>query len=152
MFTQGQKIVYPMHGIGQIEKIENGYYMIHIPHGDVHIRISLESAEKIGLRLPLGREEIEGLLQKIPTHGNTQGENWSQRYQENIRRLKSGKLEQAAEVVKSLLERSEKKQLSAVENRLLSMTKQIVLSEIISAYEMKEREAEELLAKWLKIG
>lgn len=152
MFTQGQKIIYPMHGVGIIEKIEEGYYRILIPHGDVHIRIPLENAERIGLRPLLEREEIEALLGKMASRKRTGGENWNQRYKENIQKLRSGKLEQAAEVAKLLLERNEKKKLSVLETRLLSMARQIVLSEIISVYEINGREAEELLAKWMKIG
>lgn len=152
MFEQGQKIIYPMHGVGIIEKIEKEYYSIHIPYGDVSIRIPLENAERIGLRPLLQREELEVLLQEAVTCGTAAGENWNQRYKENIQRLRSGKLEQAAEVIKFLLERCEKKKLSAVENRLLAMARQIVLSEVISVYEINGEEAEELLAKWMKIG
>lgn len=152
MFEQGQKIIYPMHGVGIIERIEEGYYIIHIPYGGVRIRIPLANAERIGLRSLLQREEIEALLREMATRGTVGGENWNQRYKENIQRLKSGKLEQVAEVVKLLLERNEKKKLSVVENRLLAMAWQIVLSEIISVYEINGKEAEELLAKWMKIG
>ncbi len=152
MFEQGQKIIYPMHGVGVIERIEEGYYIIHIPYGDVRIRIPLTNAERIGLRPLLQREEIEGLLRGMENRGAVGGENWNQRYKENIQRLRSGKLEQAAEVVKLLLEKNEKKKLSVVENRLLAMAWQIVLSEIISVYEINGNEAEELLAKWMKIG
>lgn len=152
MFEQGQKIIYPMHGVGVIERIEEGYYIIHIPYGDVRIRIPLANAERIGLRPLLQREEIEGLLRGMENRGAVGGENWNQRYKENIQRLRSGKLEQAAEVVKLLLEKNEKKKLSVVENRLLAMAWQIVLSEIISVYEINGNEAEELLAKWMKIG
>ena len=152
MFEQGQKIIYPMHGVGIIERIEEGYYIIHIPHGDVRIRIPFANVERIGLRPLLQREEIEALLREMAARGAVGGENWNQRYKENIQRLRSGKLEQAVEVVKLLLERNEKKKLSVVENRLLAMAWQIVLSEIISVYEINGREAEELLAKWMKIG
>ena len=152
MFQLGQKIIYPMHGVGIIEEIEREYYIIHIPYGDVRIRIPLENAERIGLRPLLEREELELLLQERLGIPGAAGENWSQRYKENIQRLRSGKLEQAAEVVKFLLERCEKKKLSLVENRLLAMARQIVLSELISVYEINGKEAEELLAKWMKIG
>lgn len=152
MFEAGQKIIYPMHGVGIIEAVEEAYYLIRIPHGNVHIRIPLENAERIGLRPLLPKEEIALLLCRTGESKTAGTENWSQRYKENIRRLQSGKLEQAAEVVKFLLERCEKKKLSAVENRLLSLARQIVLSEVISVYEINRKEAEELLAKWMKIG
>ena len=152
MFELGQKIIYPMHGIGIIEAIEEGYYMIRIPHGEVQIRIPFASAERIGLRPLLERKELEQLLKETGPGSVPHTENWNLRYKENILRLQSGRWEQAAEVVKLLQERGRKKKLSAVENRLLAMARQIVLSEIISVYEINGREAEELLAKWIKIG
>ena len=43
MFERGQKIVYPMHGAGYIEQIEDGadtgYYVIRIPNGNVYMDV-----------------------------------------------------------------------------------------------------------------
>lgn len=156
MFEAGQKISYPMHGAGYIERIEEGgqaeYYVIRIPNGNVMIRIPKHRAEEIGLRGLMCREEVEQLVTKAGNSRRSNSENWNLRYKENIDRLRSGKLEEAAEVVKLLMEREKKKKLSVVEGRLLGMARQVVLSEIISVYEINDEKAEELLAKWMKIG
>lgn len=156
MFQKGQKIVYPMHGAGYIERIESGtgteYYIIRIPNGNVTIRIPKERAEDVGMRSPMGREDVERLVTEVGNNKQSNSENWNLRYKENLERLRSGKLEAAAEVVKLLMEREKKKKLSVVEGRLLGVARQIVLSEIISVYEINNEKAEELLAKWMKIG
>ncbi len=152
MFQQGQKIAYPMHGVGIIEQIEDdGYYIIRIPRGEVRIRIPRERASMVGVRCLMEKEEIANCLREIVAGKAVNSENWNLRYKENLERLKTGKLEQAAEVVLLLTERGKKKKLSAVEGRLLGLARQIVLSEIISVYEINGREAEELLAKWMEI-
>lgn len=156
MFEAGQKISYPMHGAGYIERIDEGeqaeYYVIRITNGNVMIRIPKNRAEEIGLRGLMCREEVEQLVTKAGNSRRSNSENWNLRYKENIDRLRSGKLEEAAEVVKLLMEREKKKKLSVVEGRLLGIARQVVLSEIISVYEINDEKAEELLAKWMKIG
>lgn len=153
MFRQGQEIVYPMHGVGVIEKIEDGkYYIIRIPNGSVRIRIPKERAREMGIRPLMRREEVEQSLKATGTGAAISSDNWNLRYKENLERLRSGKLEQAAEVVKVLTERERKKKLSIAEGRLLGMARQIVLSEVISVYEINGERAEELLANWMKIG
>lgn len=156
MFEEGQKIAYPMHGAGYIESIEDGtdkeYYVIRIPNGNVMIRIPKERAEDVGMRGLMCREDVEKLVTQAGDGRQSNSENWSIRYKENLERLRTGKLEEAAEVVKLLTEREKKKKLSVVEGRLLGMARQVVLSEIISVYEINDEKAEELLAKWIKIG
>ncbi|MDD4843312.1 MAG: CarD family transcriptional regulator [Anaerotignum sp.] len=154
MFETGQKIIYPMHGAGYIEDIEGTvdgeYYIIRIPTGNVRIRIPMDGAEKSGIRAPGGKVAVEETIIRVGKSKPAISNNWNQRYKENFCRLKTGKLEEAAEVIKLLYEQEKKKKLSSIECRLLGMARQIVLSEIISVYEINSEKAEELLAKWLE--
>lgn len=154
MFQTGQKIVYPLHGAGYIEEVEGTesgeYYIIRIPTGNVRIRIPKERAEDSGIRFPEEKLAVEETIVRVGKSRPTLSDNWNQRYKENFSRLKTGKLEQATEVIKLLYEQEKKKKLSAVECRLLGMARQIVLSEIISVYEINSEKAEELLANWLE--
>ena len=153
MFQAGQKIVYPMHGAGYIEEIQDTekgeYYIIRIPTGNVMIRIPREGAEKTGIRLPEEKTTVEETLVRIGKSRPVLSDNWNLRYKENFVRLKTGRLDQAAEVIKALYEQEKKKKLSSAECRVIGMARQIVLSEIISVYEINSEKAEELLANWL---
>lgn len=154
MFEAGQKIVYPLHGVGYIEEIEwtetDAYYIIRIPSGNVRIRIPETRVGDAGVRCTEEKRAVEETIIRVGKSSPKHSENWNQRYKENFNRLKTGKLEQTAEVVKLLRDQEGRKKLSAMECRLLSMAKQIILSEIISVYEINSEKAEELLAKWLK--
>lgn len=154
MFQTGQKIIYPLHGAGYIEDIvgtdHGDYYIIRIPTGNVSIRIPRMGAERSGIRMPEERMAMEETLIRVGKSKPVLSNNWNQRYKDNIGRLRTGKLEQSAEVIKQLHEQEKKKKLSSVEGRLLNMARQIVLSEIISVYEINSEKAEELLAKWLE--
>lgn len=152
MFRQGQKIAYPMHGVGQIEEMdEAGYLTVSIPQAGLRIRIPAENAAAAGVRPLLGRAELERLLRAAGQSTASCSENWALRCKEQTERLKSGRAEDAAAVIRLLLLRAGEKKLSVPEGRLLSMARQVVLSEMISVYEINGEEAADLLAKWLEI-
>ena len=64
MFNIGDKIVYPMHGAGTIDSIEEKsilgetqkYYIIKMP-GDVKVMVPTEKAEEIGVRNIINKED-----------------------------------------------------------------------------------------------
>ena len=57
MFKVGDKIVYPMHGAGTIESIEEReilgekqkYYIMKMPVGDIKVMVPTKNAELIGV-------------------------------------------------------------------------------------------------------
>ena len=98
MFSVGDKIVYPMHGAGIIEKIEKKkilgqireYYILRVPCGDMKIMIPVDKTEDIGIRpiIPISRlPEVFALLSAESTEMSS---NWNRRYRENLDQLKSG--------------------------------------------------------------
>ena len=58
MFSIGDKVVYPMHGAGIIESIEEReilgelkkYYIMKIPIGEMKVMIPINNVEGIGIR------------------------------------------------------------------------------------------------------
>lgn len=65
MFCIGERICYPMHGIGEIEGIEQRrvlgvnarYYLLKFDSGRVSAMVPVETAENIGLRRLISRKE-----------------------------------------------------------------------------------------------
>ena len=70
MFCIGERICYPMHGIGEIEGIEQRrvlgvnaqYYLLKFDSGRVSAMVPVETAEKIGLRRLISRKEGDKVL------------------------------------------------------------------------------------------
>ena len=64
MFKVGDKIVYPMHGAGTIESIEEKeilgekqkYYIMKMPVGDIKVMVPTKNAELIGVRDVIGND------------------------------------------------------------------------------------------------
>jgi len=140
MFNIGDKIVYPMHGAGVIEAIEDQeilgakkkYYVMHMPLGGIKVMIPLDNVEKVGLRdviLDHAVDEVMDILENSaqePADGN-----WNRRYRANMDKIKSGNIFKVAEVARSLLLREEGKGLSSGERRMLENTRQILASELM---------------------
>ena len=154
MFKVGDKIIYPMYGAGVIEEIEEKerenqkekFYIIRIPYGNMRICLMAKKSEPVGLRLIYPQEEIAQALNSIYHYVPESSENWNQRYKDNLEKMKTGRLEMVAEVIKCLSGREKQRGLSSVEKKMLNTARQIVLSEIIYSYEIDSKKAEELLA------
>ncbi|MCL2386833.1 MAG: CarD family transcriptional regulator [Defluviitaleaceae bacterium] len=153
MYLKGDKIVYPLYGAGVIEDIEDKevdgelqtYYVLHIPVGNLTIKISASKAESQRVRAVHESGEINGLISDaIGIHVNMP-DNWNQRYKENMERIKSGEITQVAVVFYNLLLRERERGLSTAEKKMMTTAKQIILSELILSLDVDKNEAEEIL-------
>ena len=70
MFKVGDKIVYPMHGAGTIEAIEQkemlgdekDYYIIRMPIGGMKLMVPTDKAENIGIREVADKSVTDGVF------------------------------------------------------------------------------------------
>ncbi len=154
MFEIGDRVCYPMHGVGVIEAIEErtvlgvtaDYYVLRFIIGRMTAMVPVDSAERVGLRRVIPAEECERVLQFLREEPCPESENWNRRYRENYEKLRSGQIYDVAEVVKCLRKREEEKGLSAGERKMLSGARQVLIGELAAA---SGRDAEEL---FLSIG
>jgi len=139
MFVIGDKIVYPMHGAGVIEEIEEKkilgetrrYYILKVPYGDMKIMIPVDSSKDIGVRSVVSDVELVKVMKTLNGESSQMSTNWNRRYRENMEKLKTGCVIEVAEVVRNLMRTDREKKLSTGEKKMLSNAKQILLSEII---------------------
>lgn len=138
MFDVGDKVVYPMHGAGIIEGIEEKeilgqkkkYFIMRMPIGDMKVMIPMESVTNIGLRQVVGIEAVNQVMDILGTDTSDAQSNWNQRYRANMDKMKSGDIYEIADVVRSLMVRDRSKGLSTGERKMLDQAKQILISEI----------------------
>ena len=159
MFNIGDKVVYPMHGAGVIESIEEKeilgqkqkYYIMRMPVGDVQVMVPTASAEKVGLREVIHCEDADKVLGVLSSEQTAMNTNWNKRYRENMDRIKNGKILEVAEVVKNLAHKSNDKGLSAGEKKLYNNAKQILISELVLANQGTKAEVEALIDEKLSL-
>jgi len=139
MFIVGDKIVYPMHGAGVIEEIEEKkilgetrrYYILRVPCGDMKIMIPIESSDGVGVRNVMTELELGDVIDSLQGETTEMSNNWNRRYRENMEKLKTGDAFEVAEVVRNLMRLDKGKKLSTGEKKMLSNAKQILQSEMI---------------------
>lgn len=154
MLQIGDKVVYPMHGAGVVEAIEEKeilgttqkYYILKLPTCDVKIMIPLSSVDDVGIRRVIDESESKNVLAALSkSDGDNNNTNWNRRYRVNMDKIKSGDIYEVADVVRSLMIRERQKGLSAGERKMLNSAKQILVSELALASSTETDEMERLI-------
>lgn len=158
MFNIGDKVVYPMHGAGVIEAIEEQevlgakrrYYIMKLPVGDMRVMIPIDNTADIGLRQVVDKDNLQQVYAILQDHQSIMSVSWNARYRNNLEKIKSGDICQVAEVVRNLALREKEKGLSTGERKMLENARQILISELAlvkgSQTEVVENMLEEMLA------
>ena len=157
MYKIGDSVVYPMHGAGVIEDIEQkeilgkmqSYYVMRMPIGDMKVMVPMDNAVEIGMRDVICKAQAEKVLESFRTSETDVIQNWSKRFRDNMGRIKSGDIFEVCGVVKSLMLRDRQKGLSTGERKMLSNAKQILISEIVVATGVTHDEIEQRLANMI---
>ena len=152
MFNIGDKVVYPMHGAGVIEGIEEknilnekqSYYIIKMP-GEVKVMIPTAKAEDVGVRDIIDSETAGKVFKVLETDSTEMSMNWNKRYRDNMDKMKSGDIYEVADVVRNLSFKQKEKGLSTGEKKMLLNAKQILVSELTLAQNLNQDQVEELV-------
>lgn len=159
MFNIGDKIVYPMHGAGTIDAIEEkdilgekqAYYIIKMP-GEVKVMIPTEKAEQVGVRNIINKDEAVKVMAVLGENETEMDKNWNKRYRDNMDKMKSGNIYEVADVVRNLSFKQKEKGLSTGEKKMLSNAKQILVSELVLAEHASQEEIEQLIENKINIS
>ncbi len=149
MFSVGEKIVYPVHGAGVIESIEDreilgenrSYYVLRIASGDLQVLVPVDTAEKVGMRPVSDRSRLDEARAVLSGPPSPWEDNWNRRYRLNMDKIKSGDICELAEVVRNLTLRDHDRGLSAGEKKMLDNARRILLSEMVLADGVTAEEA-----------
>ena len=159
MFNVGDKIVYPMHGAGTIDAIEEkdilgekqNYYIIKMP-GEVKVMVPISKAGDIGVRSVIDKAEAGKVLEVLEANETEMSNNWNKRYKENMEKMKSGSIYEVADVVRNLSYKQKEKGLSTGEKKMLNNAKQILVSELVLAEHASENEVENLVENKINLS
>ena len=159
MFNVGDKIVYPMHGAGTIDAIEEkdilgekqNYYIIKMP-GEVKVMVPISKASDIGVRSVIDKAEAGKVLEVLEANETEMSNNWNKRYKENMEKMKSGSIYEVADVVRNLSYKQKEKGLSTGEKKMLNNAKQILVSELVLAEQASENEVENLVENKINLS
>lgn len=153
MFKVGDKIVYPMHGAGTVESIEEReilgekqkYYVMKMPVGDIKVMVPTKNAEMIGVRDVITNETAKSVLDILSSDTTDMSNNWNKRYRDNMEKMKSGDIYEVADVVRNLTFKQKEKGLATGEKKMLNNAKQILISELVLAEALDKNVVEEMI-------
>ena len=151
MFSIGETVCYPLHGVGTIEKIERNdvlgkstlYYVIRLINTRMTAMLPVETAESVGLRTVVRAEECEALFDYYKTAEPCIGSpNWNQRYRENMEKLRLGDPKSVIDVILCRGKRNSVRTLSSGERKMLSNARNILATEVAVALGKTQAEVE----------
>ncbi|MGF6377045.1 CarD family transcriptional regulator [Clostridiales Family XIII bacterium PM5-7] len=153
MFSAGDKILYPMHGAGVIQDIEERdilgetkrYYILKFPFGDMSVMIPVDKGPDVGIRPIIPQSEIEAVFVVLHGESSEMSGNWNRRQRENMDKLRTGDIMLVAEVVRNLLRLDRVKKLSTGEKKMLTNAKQILMSELVLAGDIDPLKVDDLV-------
>ena len=109
-FSIGDHVVYPAHGVGQIQGIETQevagisleVYVITFDHEKMTLRVPTRKAKTAGLRPLAANDVVTQALTTLKGRARVKRTMWSRRAQEYEAKINSGDLISIAEVVRDL--------------------------------------------------
>ena len=137
-FEVGDKVIYPNHGLGIVERIEEktilgttcGFYHLRIVANDTTVLVPVSNVDGVGLRRAISDDEVERLFGLLGDGKIDNHQNWKGRFKDNSDKMRSGSIYEVADVLKSLTFLAKSKSLSFREKRMLDRAKFLIISEV----------------------
>ncbi|MFM1541115.1 CarD family transcriptional regulator, partial [Helcococcus ovis] len=127
--------------IQEIEILGNTemFYILRFPINDITISVPVTESEKI--RPVITKEEGKAVMEILRSDVTEMSQNWGKRFRDNLEHIKTGNIFEIADIVRNLSILSQKKGLSASENKMLINAKRVMVSELVIVGSMTKEEA-----------
>ena len=157
-FQVGDKVIYPNHGLGVVEKIEEktilgttcGFFHLRILSNDTTVLVPVVNVDNVGLRRAITDEEVDRLFHLLGDGKIDNHQNWKGRFKDNSDKMRTGSIYDMADVLKSLTFLAKSKSLSFREKRMLDRAKSLIISEISEVMRLTVPEVEDRVEKALE--
>ena len=156
-FHVGEKVVYPNQGVGIIEQISTRnltgqpqmFYLLKLNASSMRVMVPMTNVVSVGLRRVAKNREIGTILDFLHKGRCKSPQDWKWRFKENTEKMKSGSLQQVAEVLKTLVMLNQIKPLSFREKKMLDRAWGLMVDEIAVARGLTRESVESQLVKAL---
>lgn len=137
-FQVGDKVIYPNHGLGVVEGIEEktilgttcGFYHLRIAANDTTVLVPVTNVDNVGLRRAIEDQEVDRLFKLLGDGKIDSQQNWKGRFKDNSDKMRTGSIYDVADVLKSLTLLSKSKSLSFREKRMLDRARYLIITEV----------------------
>ncbi len=157
-FDIGDKVIYPNHGLGVIERIEDrtilgttiGFYSLRMATSDTTVLVPVDNVGDVGLRRAIADHEVKKLFTLLGNGKIENHLNWKGRFKDNSDKMRTGSIYDVVDVLKSLNHLSQSKNLSFREKRMLDRSRFLVVSEVAEVMKESDEAVEERVEKALE--
>jgi CarD family transcriptional regulator len=160
MFNVGDVIVYPAHGVAEVELIEEreisgtiiSFIILKVLDTQMTVMVPVSNVKNVGIRPLIGNKEIEkvfSILRQRDIHVDNQ--TWNRRYREYMEKIKSGNASEIAEVLRDLNVLKRGKELSFGERKMYDTAKNLLMNEISISMKMDRTKVEKMIEEALGI-
>lgn len=155
MFRLNEKVVYPGHGVAQINNFikknvggrESTFYELTFLSKDMTILVPTNNAEGVGIRPLSTNEHIKDVFEILTSparrisHYEFTASNWNKRNKEYQSKLRTGRLKDLSEIYRDLHHIALQKELSFGEKNLLHQTESLLVEELSLVQEVGQEKA-----------
>ena len=151
-FSIGDMAVYPAHGVGQIQAIEQrkvgeleqSFYVMRLFDSNMTIMIPITTSRNVGLRNIIGARDVKKVYDILGDRdGSIESQPWNQRYREYMEKIKTGSVYEIAAVLRDLFLLRVDKDLSFGERKMMDTAKSLLVKEIALAKDVEEKQVEQ---------
>lgn len=137
-FRVGDRVVYPNQGVGTVEQISSRnltgqpetFYLLKLSTNGMRVMVPMTNVSMVGLRRVARVREVGTVLEYLNNASIDPQADWKGRFKQNSEKMRSGSLQQVAEVFKALVVLSQAKPLSFREKKMLDRSWQLLVDEI----------------------
>lgn len=150
-FNIGDQAVYPAHGVGRIQGIEQkeiggqkqSFFILKILDTGMTIMVPTRNAGAAGLRAVVSHPEAEEIFALLRDRSvRIEPQTWNRRYREYMTRIKTGSLMEVAKVLRDLSLLKGDKPLSFGERGMLDTARSLLVKELSVAMNTAEEVVE----------
>ncbi len=147
MFKVGQLAVYPAHGVGIVESVEERhiggaeqkFYILRVLENDMIIMVPTENVDQVGLRPVITSKEVSKVYAILKDHDVViENQTWNRRYRDYMKKIKTGSVFEVAQVLRDLFLLRLDKELSFGERKMLDTARNLLVKEISIARKADE--------------
>ena len=128
-FKNGETVVYPKHGVGEIIKtetmeiasIKTNFYVVKMEQSKLIIRVPLDKQEEVGLRKISSKKTMDEVFSTLKLKPKIRRIMWSRRAQEYDAKIFSGDPIKIAEVVRDLFRKNTQAEQSYSERQMFQV-------------------------------
>ena len=158
-FKIGEIVVYPKHGVGEIQKIETmelgsiktKFYVVKMEQAKLIIRVPLDKQFEVGLRKIASKRIVEEVLSTLKLKPKIRRIMWSRRAQEYDAKIHSGDPIKIAEVIRDLFRKNNQPEQSYSERQMFQVALERLAREVAAIEKTDYFQATEKIENILSI-